>query len=106
MGQKTGKVRKGAAIVVVTVRCGGSVLRHASFRPQTQVDVQKIVRERERPAIRKYLLFYRPDRLHFSAFFVTGDNFVFQDESFGAVSAILNSDKNGMALLCGLQPSF
>ena len=57
------------------------------------MDVQKIVRERELSAIRKYFLFYRPDRLHFSAFFVTGDNFVFRDQSFGAVSAILNSDK-------------
>jgi hypothetical protein len=37
-------------------------------------------------------LFYRPDLLHFAAFFVTDDNFVFRYESFGAVSAILNSD--------------
>jgi hypothetical protein len=70
--------------------------RHASFRPQTPEDVQKIVRERERSAIRKYFLFYRPDLLHFSAFFVTGDNFVFAMESFGAVSAILNSDNETM----------
>ena len=50
----------------------------------------------ERSAIRKYFLFYRPDLLHFSAFFVTGDNFVFDMESFGAVSAILNSDNETM----------
>ena len=47
-----------------------------------------------------------PDLLQFSAFFVTGDNFVFQDESFGAVSAILNSDNETMwiaaILLTGL----
>jgi hypothetical protein len=41
-------------------------------------------------------LFYRPDLLHFPAFFVTGDNFVFRYESFGAVSAILNSDNETM----------
>jgi hypothetical protein len=41
-------------------------------------------------------LFYRPDLLHFSAFFVTGDNFVFRYGSFGAVSAILNSDNETM----------
>jgi len=50
----------------------------------------------ERSAIRKYFLFYRPDLLHFSAFFVTGDKFVFDTESFGAVSAILNSDNETM----------
>ena len=81
--------------------------RHGfSFRPQTAVDVQKIVRERERPAIRKYFLFYHPDLLGFSAFFATDDNFVFRDESFGAVSAILNSDSETMwitaILLTGL----
>jgi hypothetical protein len=51
-------------------------------------------------------LFYRPDLLHFSAFFVAGDDFVYRYESFDAVSAILNSDNETMwiaaILLTGL----
>jgi hypothetical protein len=63
-------------------------------------------RKRERPAKRKYFLFHCPDLLHFSAFFVNGDNFVFRYETFGAVSAILNSDNETMWITAILLTGF